>query len=239
MTEHVFEKLHNRRGVSRLIVILIILVFVLLVAVYIPIYLRYKQQADNLACATGLDTARRQLAADFMLNGFGEIDAEHAKEFVGYVMAGWDDLCPAGGTVYIVNDPDNPVDYELVYGLHGSDAKQRTRLNSDYVLEQLRQIVAREEAKGNPAPDSASAVLHHKDLICERTDKVLPIRRGTKTTEGYSDTVVFYGIAGMGDFTASQDAPEGTICWFIFADEDHCAIWSVDNGWTGDSYMGT
>ena len=37
--------------------------------------------------------------------------------------------------------------------------------------------------------------------------------------------------AGMGS------AKEGEICYFVYADENYCAIWRSNDGWDGDAYQ--
>jgi len=28
----------------------------------------------------------------------------------------------------------------------------------------------------------------------------------------------------------------GAVAWFVYADENHAAVWRTGDGWTGDSY---
>ena len=141
MRKQLCQKLNSERGISWLIAIMLVLVIILAVTSMIPSYRKYQEQGMRVACGTALDTARRQLAANFMLNGFENESAEKAKEFVTYVMNGWDDLCPAGGDVYIVPKADSPMDWEIICGLHCSDSKLRTRLNAYNVREQLKEVL--------------------------------------------------------------------------------------------------
>ena len=48
--------------------------------------------------------------------------------------------------------------------------------------------------------------------------------------------MAFYGVAGQDGAWADAGGKAGEICYFSFADEDHCAAWRADDGWTGDSY---
>ena len=45
----------------------------------------------------------------------------------------------------------------------------------------------------------------------------------------------FYGLAGEGDFPVEK-VSAGDIFYFVYADEEHCAIWKANEGWTGDAY---
>lgn len=230
------SKLHSDRGMSWLIAILLLAVIVLSITALIPSYRRYQEQGKAVACATALDTARRQLAADFMLGGFENGKAEEAKEFVSYVMNGWDDLCPDYGTVYIVRrTDDSPMDWDIVCGLHCSDKKLRTRLNADYVLEQLREALKTAQADGVQYPESLTYTLHGKTRTALLVDASTNLKRGTSTTEGYEGIVAFYSLVGHSDFGAGK-GKDGALWYFSYADEAHCANWRADDGWTGDSY---
>ena len=63
------EKLHQNRGIARLVVILTVAALVLLAAALYPVIQRYRFRADALGCLAGLDTARRQLAAAYLFEG--------------------------------------------------------------------------------------------------------------------------------------------------------------------------
>ncbi len=232
------SKLHSVRGMSWLVGILLVLVTVLFIVVMIPVYHKYQTQGEILACATALDTARRQLAVDYMFDGFENDSAEAAKKLVTEVMLGWDDLCPDGGNVYIVPRGGDSLAWDVVCGLHGSDRKQCTRLNSDTVLEQLREALRLERQLDNPYPESLEYTLHHRTYTAYLTDEPVPFKRGTKLTDGYQDAgiVAYYSIVGHSDFGADSGLEEGQIWYFSYADEEHCAAWSSLQRWTGDSY---
>ena len=229
------EKLHQNRGIARLVVILTVAALVLLAAALYPVIQRYRFRADALGCLAGLDTARRQLAAEYMLVGENST-AEEARDYVGFVMDGWDNLCPGGGTTYIVPKDDSELAWDVVCGLHGQDRKQCTRLNADYVLEQLREELRTAQVLGTTYPERMTVTLHHKPLVALITEEDTGLRRGTRATIGAKGTLVSYAIAGYSDFGTGRGVPVGEISWFSYADEEHCANWSAWDGWTGDSY---
>ena len=229
------EKLHQNRGIARLVVIFTVAALVLLAAALYPVIQRYRFRADALGCLAGLDTARRQLAAAYLFEGENS-SAEEARDYVGFVMAGWDDLCPGGGTTYIVPKDDSELAWDVVCGLHGQDRKQCTRLNADYVLEQLREELRTAQVLGTTYPERMTVTLHHKPLVALITGEDTGLRRGTRATIGAKGTLVSYTIAGYSDFGTGRGAPVGEISWFSYADEEHCANWSAWDGWTGDSY---
>ena len=235
MGKQIYKKLHRNRGIARLVVILSVLALVLVAAALYPVIQHYRFRADALGCLAGLDTARRQLAAQYLFNGENS-SAEEARDYVGFVMAGWDDLCPGGGTTYIVPKENSELDWDVVCGLHGQDRKMCTRLNADYVLQQLREELRTAQVLGTRYPESMTVTLHHKPLEAYITEEDTGLRRGTRATVGAKGTLVSYAIAGYSDFGTGRGVPNGEICWFSFADEEHCANWSVWDGWTGDSY---
>ena len=232
------KKLNSRRGVSWLIAIMLLLIIILSITSMIPSYLKYQERGKAIACSTAIDTARRQLASNFMLNGFENGSAEEAKKFVTLVMNGWDDLCPDGGDVYIVPKANSPLDWEIICGLHCSDSRLRTRLNAWNVLDQLREELLRQQNEGNPYPETLDYTLHHKAYTAKLVDEPTGLRRGTKTTMGMEDAgiVAFYSLVGHSDFGADSGMKDGMLWYFSFADEDHCANWDYHDEWTGDSY---
>ena len=230
-------KLHNQRGMSWLIAILLLAIIVLSITSMIPFYRKYQEQGNTLACATALDTARRQLASDFMVGGFVNGSAEKAKSFVAQVMNGWDDLCPEYGTVYIIRRTDgSPLDWDIVCGLHGTDRKLCTRLNAEYALDQLKDALRVAQANGVQYPLSLEFTLHGKTHTAYLVDETTNLHRGTGTTKGYDGLVAFYSVVGHSDF-GSGKGKNGSLWYFSYADVEHCANWRSDNGWTGDSYQ--
>lgn len=231
-------KLNSARGISYLVAIMLALIAILSIVVMIPTYQKYQNQGKNLACYTAIDTARRQLIAEFMLEGFEDGKAEEAKAFVTYVMNGWDDLCPDGGDVYIVPKAGAGGSWEIICGLHCSDSRLRTRLNAWNVREQLRNALLKEQAKGNMYPETLPFALHHKEYTAELVDESTGLKRGTRTTMGREKDgiVAYYSIVGHSDYGADSGMKEGEIWYFSFADEEHCANWTYHDQWTGDSY---
>ena len=205
------SKLHNERGMSWVIAVLLVLVIVLAITSLIPSYKKYQDQGKKLACDTALDTARRQLASNFMLNGFDNGSAEEAKAFVTYVMNGWDDLCPAGGSVYIVPKASSPMDWEIICGLHCSDSRLCTRLNAYNVRDQLREALLKERNKGNPFPESLPYTLHSKPHTALLVDADVGLKRGTRLTEGQEGIVAYYSVVGHSDFGADSGMKEITM----------------------------
>ena len=227
------RKLGGSSGIAALIVVLAILVLALAAAAAAPVYRNYREQADEIGCVSSLTSANNQLAIETLSEG--DTTAGEAKAIVTRAMNGWDDLCPAGGTPYLVA-AEGDVPWRVVCGLHDKDTKERTRLNAAYALKQLRQKVDLEQKLGDPTPPEVTVTLNGKEYRALLTEQETGMKRGTATTSGVKGTVIRYALAGHGAFAEEVSLPEGSICYFCFADEAHCAIWKHREGWSGDSY---
>lgn len=230
-------KLNSTQGLSRLAAILLILIIIMCIVISVPFVRYYQESSARTACAAGLDTARRRLAENYLSGNYDQ-NAREAKSTVAYAMNGWDDLCPSGGKVYLVENEDSEMPYDLLCGMHDSDKKRCTRLNSGYVLDQLEEALLQSRRNKKPYPSELSFYLNGKTWTAWLTDEETGLKRGTSTTRGLEKKhiVAYYGIAGHSDFCSDTGAKAGSICYFSFADDDHCANWSYDDGWSGDSY---
>lgn len=242
MKNRLKNRLESRGGVSRAVVVLIVLVVIMVIAVIIvPTVIYYRTESKKIGCAAALDTAQRQLD-DAYLFAAGKMTKEDAKETVTRVMNGWDDLCPGGGEIYIVESDTDEIGmsgrkYTLVCGIHGSDAKELTRLNSDNAMKKLRDAIRREQINGTQYPESITLTLNGEEITAFLTEKDMDFKRGTKATPGAkTGIVIYYAIVGNGDLGNSSDLPDGSVCYFCYADEEHCANWKNTSGWYGDCF---
>ena len=231
-------KLHSRSGVAWLIGIAVLAVLALLFVILLPTIRHYQYEAGEAGCIASLDTARRQLANESML--IGQVSkASEARDYVASVMPGWSDLCPGGGTTYIVpTDEDNPR-WTVICGMHGTDRKQCTRLNADYVLRQLRENLKKAQDNGEQFPQTLTYFLNGKTRKATLVTTDPGVRRGTNATVGMEGTVAFYTIKGSGEsdsLVVGSSLKVGEISNFWFADEDYCAVWRASAGWSGDSW---
>ena len=235
------EKLHNRSGVAWLIGLAVLAVLVLLVIILIPTIQHYRYEAGEAGCMASLDTARRQLANETML--IGEVSkASEARDYVASVMPGWSDLCPGGGTTYIVPAKSEAPYWTVICGMHDSDKKLCTRLNADYVLDQLRENLKKTQDDGNEYPEELTYFLNGKTRKATLVHSDPGVRRGTKSTMDMKGIVVFYTIRGAGEsedlLKYGKSLKNGEISSFWFADDDYCAVWHTSSGWSGDSWSG-
>lgn len=244
------QKLYNERGgINRLVALLLVLVLVVAGLALRPSIRWFQEQSERHACEAGMDTAWRKMAEDYLING--STKTADVKEAVGHAMAGWDDICPGGGKVYLVRTTRNRkntsdktggrLPYELVCGKHDKDDKLRTRLNSDDILRQLQDYLFELHKKQPEAmPEEITVTYNSKPLKAVLVDEKTGLKRGTSTTSGLEkkEAVAYYSIVGHSDFGKDSGTKEGEIWYFSFADKWHCANWQSDDGWTGDSIEG-
>lgn len=222
----------DRGGISRAAAVLLALIGVMLVLIAIPGYRVYRYRAQKTGCDQAMKSARDGLVIEY-LSRWKESSVEEAMQTLDEVLPERANICPAGGTVYLVKN-DIGI-YEPVCGLHADDRKLRVRLNASRAKELLAEglRVARKDAEAEP--EFVEITLNGASLRCVRVQDRLDLRRGTATTNGYEGVVAFYGLEGEGSF-ATDRVKAGEICYFVYADEDHAAVWRADDGWTGDAY---
>lgn len=222
----------TRGGVNRVVAVLLALVAVMLVVVAIPVWNAYSREAQRLACEQAMASARDGLIIEYLYR-WEESSVEEAMVTLDQVMPARPDLCPSGGTIYLVKN-DKGI-YEPYCGLHDRDQKQRVRLNASRAMELLAEARRWALRESDEEPESLTISLNGRDLECVRVQAEERLRRGTATTDGYDGTVAFYGLAGEGDFS-TENAKAGEIAYFIYADENYCAVWRAAQQWTGTAY---
>ena len=234
----------DRGGVTWIAAILLALVGIMLIIIARPAWNRFRFKSEQFACAQAMKSAYDGLIIDYLSHFKTETETE-ALEVLEEVMPERESLCPAGGTIYLVKDKDGI--FEPVCGLHCTDKKHRTRLNASRARELLRrrlwvrelraQEEEKEDTKGaeNEKTEPISIFLNGKGQECIRVSEEADLRRGTSTSHEYEGIVVLYGLSGDGDF-ASSGVPEGELCYFLYADEDYCAVWHAGDKWTGSAY---
>ncbi|MBQ8964454.1 MAG: hypothetical protein IJ089_11820 [Clostridia bacterium] len=231
-TQHTPIPRGQRGGVNRLVAILLALIAVMLVIIAIPVWNVKKERAQVIACEQALKSAGDGLIIEY-LGRFKEESVENAMAAIDEIMPARPNICPANGTVYLVKD-ENGI-YQPLCGLHDPDTKRRVRLNASRAMELLKEQLRIDRRDAKAEPESVDISLNGQTLTCVRVAAEEPLRRGTGTTKGYDGVVAFYGLAGEGDFSPAG-LEDGEICYFVYADKNHCAIWRSDDGWTGDAY---
>lgn len=222
MNDRIHRKLNSTRGISRLVVIMLIAIGVMIVILAIPLWNSFSYDASRMACEQAMKSAQDGLIIDY-LHKFQNSSVKETQLTLDEVMPGRENLCPSGGTVYLV-EGDHGV-YEPVCGLHDRDDKRRTRLNASYIYEQLEDERATLKRRGLEEPESIIIEVNGKPLEVVRLEEDPGIRYGTKAMLDYEGIIGFYGVDD-----------KGNLSFFIYADEDHCARWSKASGWLGDAY---
>ena len=229
----------TRGSVNRTVVILLILIGVMLFVIGIPAMKAFRYRAQRIGCEQAMKSAGDGLIIEY-LGSFEEGSIKDARDTLEEVMPAREDLCPAHGNVYLIRD-ENGI-FQPVCGLHDSDVRRRTRLNASYALQMLEDKRRAAALNGNNDPESLEITVNGRKLVCTHVTEEEAIHRGTATTNGYDGVVCYYGAAG--DFTFSAKtarkgmgtAKDGEICYFVYADENYCAIWRSNDGWDGDAY---
>ncbi len=225
------EKLHNDRGVNRLVAILATLVIVLALAAIYPACRAYKKHADEVGCMAAMKKAQDMLDVEYLMKY--SLTYEEAVAVAERSKWEMDTVCPAGGDYYLVEREDNEQKYRIVCGLHDADACERTRLNARAVYGLLTEALSASARAGETAPERVTVTINGRTLEVERLDEPNELRYGTKSTTGYKGTVAYYSLA-----------EDGSLFWFVYADELHAAVWratdtrNVRIGWSGDAFSG-
>ena len=210
------QKLHRISGLSRLALILILAILVMLVVILVPMILPYFGQAEDTGCATAMKSAQRKLDNTFVLDG--EMTTEEAEKAATQAVKDFDDLCPAGGEIYLIRG--GTTGYTVVCGLHDPDTHQRARLNAERTLERLEQALEREKILNeNHDPVSLTVTLNSQNLVAVRDPLRDGLRYGTDSTIDREGTLAYY------------DLENGELVWFNFADENYALTWTADKGW--------
>lgn len=224
----------DRGGMNRAMAILLVLIAVMVVVVAVPSWQWFRYRSERIGCQQAMKSAGDGLIIEY-LSRWEASSVEEVYDTLDEVMPAREELCPAGGVIYLVKGEDGI--YEPVCGLHDPDKMQKTRLNASYARELLTDGLRAQRRLSETEPESVEITLNGDPLECIRVPVEEAIHRGTKTTKGYKGVVAYYGIAGDGEFSTGA-VEEGEICYFVYADEEYCAIWRADDGWTGTAYDG-
>lgn len=223
----------NSGKINRATALLLALIGVMLVLISIPAFRVFQYRAQKTACIQALKSAGDGLIIEY-LNRYEEESLEDAMQTLDEVMPERPNICPAGGTVYLIKN-DQGI-YQPICGMHETDRKLRVRLNASRCKDLLAEALKKARDATGVEPESVEIEINGKPLECVRVGEVLPLRRGTATTNGYKGIVCYYGLEGDSTF-ATHKVDDGEICYFVYADEDHAAVWRADDGWTGDAYI--
>ena len=215
------EKDQSIRG---LLWLLVFVILILAVMVILPLIQNRENKAESYACTLAIRRAQDAVLVEFLSNP--EITEQQAYVVVDESKLAREDLCPSGGTYFLV--PIAGGSWRVTCGLHEEDTKLRTQINASYILETVQsQLAARRRAE----------MKIENDLIINVNGKALDVkllagdnglRRGTDYSIDFDGVVSFFSLNAAGE-----------VNWFVYADENHAAVWKLNSGWSGDAYPKT
>ncbi len=215
------EKDQSIRG---LLWLLVFVILILAVMVILPLIQNRENKAESYACTLAIRRAQDAVLVEFLSNP--EITEQQAYVVVDESKLAREDLCPSGGTYFLV--PIAGGSWRVTCGLHEEDTTLRTKINASYILETVQsQLTARRRAE----------MKIENDLIINVNGKALDVkllagdnglRRGTDYSIDFDGVVSFFSLNAAGE-----------VNWFVYADENHAAVWKLSSGWSGDAYPKT
>ena len=208
----------SRRESGRAVlpVLLIAAALALAVLIAIPAVRYYAAEAGELGCASAFDAARRQLAAEYLMEN-GDITLEEISDRLDIAMDDWTDLCPSGGTVYLMEDDSEDTGFALICGLHDTDGRERVRLNADYLRKALAAALRSGSFDGTLRLNGRTV----RPVLCSEPFYTVPLSGDIRNRRQYT---VYY----MTD-------ESGVLCRFGFSDADYYAVWDIHTGWSGSA----
>ena len=225
------RKLRSSHGriVTNAAGILIFFISVMLVIIAIPHWNRFVYRSEQTACDQAIKSAEDGLIIDFLAN-WEESTVEQARATLDEVLPERPNICPSNGTVYLIKNDQGL--YKPYCGLHCDDLKLRVRLNASRAIELLKDGLW--EAKQNDVEDfeTIRIELNGRHLDCVRVSEPVELFRGTASTKGFDGTVAFFGLGREGSFKGKK----GELVYFLYADENHCALWRKEDDWSGTAY---
>ncbi len=164
------RKLLSEKGdINRLVAILVLLVIIMLVVLAIPAWNAFQKLTAEGACEQAMKSATDGLIIDYLFNDQEEGSTKEAMAVLDDVMPGRENICPTGGTVYLVRGQNGVI--KPVCGLHNPDDKLKTRLNASRAKDLLNERLRKERRQSESEPESIIIVLNGKELECIRTDR--------------------------------------------------------------------
>ncbi len=213
----------KEQGIKGLILMLVFFVLVLAVMVVIPFIKNREKKAEGYACTLAVRRAQDAVLLEFFSDP--ELSQSEAAVAVDKSKLERDKLCPSNGDYYLVPEGGS---WHVTCGLHEENTYFRTRLNATHVFEQLQsQLEARRRLELSLNGDlilnvNGSAL----DVVQVAGDNGL--RRGTDYSIDFDGVVSFFSLNSAGELN-----------WFVYADQNHAAVWKLADGWSGDAYSKT
>ena len=209
------------QGVRRLLILLIFVVLLLAVMIVMPIIENRERKAEGYACTLAIRRAQDAVLVEFFSDP--EMTEREAAIVVDKSKLAREDLCPSGGDYYLV--PLRGGSWRVTCGLHEEDTIQRTRINASRVLEELQSQLANKRRLEMDVATSLLLNVNGKALDVTLLPGDNALRRGTDYSIDFDGVVSFFSLNANGE-----------VNWFVYADENHAAVWKLNSGWSGDAY---
>ena len=110
--------LKDKRGISRLVWILILAVVIMAVICAFPLAKSFKESVDARECAIAKESAQKKLDTEFLSNP--NMTPKEAIKAATSEVRTLADICPGGGHVHIVKDQETGK-YTIVCDLHDAE----------------------------------------------------------------------------------------------------------------------
>ena len=209
------------KSIRRLIILLIFVVLMLAVMIAIPLFQNREHKAERQACTLAIRRAQEAILVEFYSDP--ELPKQESAVVVDKSKLAQEDLCPSGGDYYLV--PQSGGGWRVTCGLHEEDTILRTRINASRVLEELQsQLDARRRSEADTA-SSVTLDINGQALEVTLLAGDTALRRGTEYSIDFEGVVSFFSLNAAGE-----------VKWFVYADENHAAVWKLNSGWSGDAY---
>ncbi len=108
----------DNRGISRLIVILIIAVVILTIPIIWGVWERVRSETERKECSIAVQSAQRKLDDEYLLNP--DMTMEEAKKAATSEIRSLEETCPSGGK-YVVVKKKGGNGYRIYCELHGKE----------------------------------------------------------------------------------------------------------------------
>ncbi len=213
------EKKARMRG--RILTLLVLIILLLVVMVVLPLIEQQRLKAEAYACSIAMKKAEDVLLVEVLSDP--ELSESKAAFVVDESKLEMDSLCPSHGDFYLVPQSGT---WHVTCGIHESNTKIRTRLNATRILDLLNAEIAERRRLGVAFDDSVITwEINGQPLNVTRLEGNNGLRRGTDYSIDFDGVVCFYSL----DFS-------GDVHWFVYADNNHAAVWKEEDGWSGDAY---
>ena len=209
------------QGVRGLLILLIFVALLLAAMILMPLIQNRERKAEGYACTLAIRRAQDAVLVEFFSDP--EMTEKDAAIIVDRSKLAREDLCPSGGDYYLV--PISGGSWRVTCGLHEEDTIQRTRINASRVLEEVQSQLANKRRLEMDVASSLLLNVNGKALDVQLLAGDNALRRGTDYSIDFDGVVSFFSLNA-----------DGELNWFVYADENHAAVWKLSSGWSGDAY---